>query len=142
MGLSRTDLTSVFTQTWVDALKAVPELGMSATVTISDPSTAESTWAPGTGLVTSPDEWYSGIARIQPIRSSTYGEGTRYQALRVSIPVDNTRPAARVGFTLKVDSAPLNPELEEYLAVCTEVADGSNPLERTLVFTVNHGLRA
>lgn len=141
MGISRTDLTSVVNDNWVAAARVSAESMMVATGTIYDPNTATTTWVDGTGQVTSPTVLGTGKMRIQPLRSSTAPEGKRVQAVQVSVPLDFLSVPARVGFTLTVTDSPFNPDLETYVYTCVEVSDSSNPVERTLIFSVNHGLR-
>lgn len=143
MGLSRNALTSVFTPEWQTALKGAPEKGMVATVKIFDPNTTTSTWVPGTGLVTSPTTWYAGKARVQPLRSSNTKEGKQVQYVQVSVPIGGPfTGTVHVGFSMSVSVSPLNPDLLTYVYTCVEVADSSNPVERTLTFLANHGLSA
>ena len=140
MAISRSQLTSVFTEDWVEGLRPAVEVGMIATGTISDPKSAEIVFTPGVGQVSTPSVKYTGKMRLQPLRSSNKGGEERLQAVQVSVPVDAFSEPARVGWTLRVTDSPLNSELESYVFTCIEVADASAPLERTLIFTVNHGL--
>lgn len=141
MVLTRSDLTSVFTPKWQAALKDAPLWGMIATVSIFDPEATDATWVPGTGMVTVPAApWYTGNARIQPIRNAQFVEGDRIQAVRVSLPIDGPFTGnVRVGFSMSVsDGGPLNSDNETLGYSCIETMDSSNPLERTLVFEVNY----
>lgn len=140
MGLSRTGFLSVFTADWQDRLKDAPERGMVAAVTIYDSEAAESTWVPGTGLVTVPsDPWFTGKARIQPIRNAQYIEGDRVQAVRVSLPIDGPFTGSiSTGYVLEVTNGGLNPDNMALVYNGIETMDSSNPLERTLVFEVNY----
>jgi hypothetical protein len=81
--------------------------------------------------------------RIQPLQSTNNTDGDWTQGVLVSVPITGPfTPGmdARVGFGLKVSSAPLNPELTKYVFTCVEVMDSSNPVERTLKFKVNHAV--
>jgi len=141
--LSRSALENVFTSEWQTALKGAPEKGMIATVKIFDPNSTTSTWVPGTGMVTNPTTWYEGKARVQPISSSNTIEGKRVQYIEVSVPIDGPfTGTVHVGFSMSVSASPLNADLLTYVYTCVEVADSSNPVERTLIFLANHGLSA
>lgn len=149
MGLNRTSLTNVFTPEWVAMASPSPESGMIAKGEIFDTNGGTATWTPGTGMSTSKTTWYGagglGKMRIQPLRDTQNTDSDWNQTVLVSVPI--TGPftpgmEARVGFGLKVSSAPLNPELTKYVYTCIEVMDSSNPVERTLKFKVNHAVQS
>lgn len=148
MGLNRTSLIGVFTPEWVAMASPSPEKGMTAKGEIFNPSVQGATWVAGTGLTVPKASWYGagglGKMRVQPLRDTQNTDGDWNQTVLVSVPI--TGPftpgmEARVGFSLKVSSAPLNPELTKYLYTCIEVMDSSNPVERTLKFKVNHAVQ-
>lgn len=141
MGISRSDLTNVVSDAWVESLRPSAESLMVATGTIFDPNSTDTTWVDGVGQVTTPATVGTGKMRIQPLRSSTAPDGKRLQAIQVSIPLNFLSVPARVGLGLTVTDSPFNTDLETYVYTCIEVADSSNPVERTLIFSVNHGLR-
>lgn len=141
MGISRSDLTTVVTDNWVAAARVSAESMMVATGSIFDPNSTSTTWVDGVGQVTTPTTLGTGKMRIQPIRSSTAPDDKRMQAVLVSVPLDFLSVPARVGFGLTVTASPFNTDLTSYVYTCIEVADSSNPVERTMIFSVNHGLR-
>jgi hypothetical protein len=135
-------LTKLFSVQWRDALRVVPEMGMTAQIEFYLPA-PKPTYDPVTGTYTSvPTVVWSGMARVQPLRSAAAkannADDTVVQSVLVSIPI-----IAGLGFDLRPEhrarvlSAPLNPLLTKYLYVANEVMDSSNPIERTFVFTVN-----
>lgn len=144
MAISRSDLTSVFTPKWQAAVSVAPERGMVATVTIYDPDSTSATFVPGVGMVTVPaTPWYTGKARIQPLRSARQTEGTRIQAVLVSVPITGPFTGdVGIGFTMDVtDGGLLNEDNKTMVFTCTETMDSSNPVERTLYFDVNYQAR-
>lgn len=82
-------------------------------------------------------------ARIQPIRASVHKASavnpTEVQNFLVSMPVTSRVPVL-LGTRMRVVSSPLNPTLEDLTFSLREISDSSNPLEWTLVFTVDTGL--
>jgi ABC-type sugar transport system substrate-binding protein len=143
MAVSRTQLTSVFNSAVVAALAPVAEKSMVATGTISDPNANNAQWTAGTGMSVTGSVWYNGKMRVQPVRSASPVDGDWTQSIRVSVPISAAASGeARVGFVLSVTDSPFNPELKKYVYTCVEVADSSNPVERTLTFRVNHALSA
>ena len=147
MVLNRTSLVGVFTPEFVAMAKPSPESGMVAKGEIFDPNISGATWTPGVGTTVTKTTWYGaggiGKMRVQPLRDTNNTDGDWNQTVLVSVPIDGPfAPGveARVGFALKVSSAPLNPELTKYLYTCVEVMDSSNPVERTLKFKVNHAV--
>jgi len=141
VGISRSDLTTVVNDNWVAAARVSAESMMVATGTIFDPNSTDTTWVDGVGQVTTPATLGTGKMRLQPIRSATAPDGKRIQAVQVSVPLGFLSVPARVGLGLTVTSSPFNHDLETYVYTCIEVADSSNPVERTMIFSVNHGLR-
>jgi len=133
----------LFSQAWVDALKATPEAGMVSTIKVYDPNTGAAVYDPVTGTyVTVPTILYTGKARVQPIRgaraTAVAGNDTFTQMVLVSIPIDagkllDLRPRHR----MQVTAAPLNPTLTMYLFAVQEVLDSTNPIERTFYCTTN-----
>ena len=147
MVLNRASLTNVFTPEWVAQASPSPEAGMVAKGEIFDNNGGTAAWVPGTGMTVTKTTWYGanglGKMRIQPLQSTGNVEGDWTQGVLVSVPI--TGPftpgmEARVGFSLKISSAPLMTELTKYLFTCVEVMDSSNPVERTLKFKVNHAV--
>ncbi len=133
----------LFSQPWVDELKTSPELSQVATVTIVNPKSSQrvynallDTWT--TAAVTA----YTGPARVQPLRSASArevrGNETTTQTFLFSLPIGLSEGVDfRTGFIATVTESPLNAALLNYQYVLTEITDSSNPVERTLVFTVN-----
>lgn len=141
MGLNYRPVT-LFNPAWVEALRGAPESGMASTVLIYDPNVSESIYDPDT------DTWndvqepiWTGPARVQPLRSANNkdqpGNETTVQTVLVSIPISTNTENFRAGLQLDVLTAPLNPSLLTYQFVLQEIVDSSNPLERTLMFTVD-----
>lgn len=135
-------MRKLFTTQWRDALKGVPELAMAAQIQFYLPDPTP-TYNPTTGQYdTTPTVVWSGMARVQPLRSANSttnnANDTTVQTVLVSIPIlagldFDLRPKHRA----KVLSAPLNPLLTKFLYVTQEVTDSSNPIERTFIFTVD-----
>lgn len=134
--------TTIFNPAWVAALRGTPESAMAATVLIYDPNSSGRVYNPDT------DTWtdvqtpvWTGKARVQPLRSANNkdqpGNETTVQTTLVSIPVDAVTEDFRPGLQMDVLTAPLNPALLTYQFVLQEIMDSSNPLERTLMFTVD-----
>lgn len=141
MGLNYRPMT-LFNPAWVEALRGAPESAMSATVLIYDPKTSQRIYDPETDTWTDVQQTiWSGPARVQPLRSANNkdqpGNETTVQTVLVSIPVDAVIEPFRPGLQLDVLTAPLNPSLTTYQFVLQEIIDSSNPLERTLMFTVD-----
>lgn len=143
MGLS-TPPRPLFNTAWQAGLARSAETAQIATILIYDPATSTSTYNPVTNKFESiPVTIYSGPARVQPIRSAAEtsdggGNDTTVQTIRVQLPIDATvgidfRPRHRG----KVTSSPLFTGLTKYVYTLREVADSSNPFERTLEFDVN-----
>jgi hypothetical protein len=140
MGL-KTNARTLFSPAWQEALRGAPESAMDATVLIFannanevyDPDT--DTW---TNVVTT---LYSGKARVQPMRNvnnvNQIGNATTVQAVLVSIPVNTETLNLRPGHRLNVLTSRLNPSLLTFQFVLTDIMDSSNPIERTLMFTVD-----
>ena len=132
---------NIFTQRWVDGLKHVPESGMAAEIamyTLGDKVYDEAT----NTYVYTKNYLYTGKARVQPLRSATPrilpNDTTSVQTVLISLPIDavlneDIRPSVQV----RVTSAPLNPSLTKYQYIIKEIADSSNPLERTFQAEVN-----
>ena len=144
MGLLSSYYTGkLFTQEWVDALKDTPERGMNATVRIYDPESGSAVYNPATGTyTTTPDVVYTGMARVQPLRSARAegapGNAAYTQTVQFQIPIDagkliDLRPKHRV----EVTACDLNPQLTKFLFAVQEILDSSNPIERTFLCTVN-----
>lgn len=131
----------LFTQKWVDGLKAAVESAMGAEIAIYeivgepsyDPDTDE--WNPTT------QTYYTGKARIQPIRSvltaEAPGNTSTVQGIRFQIPIDAFADDLRPGMLVDVTASPLNTTLLEFEYVLSGVVDSSNPFERTLEAKVN-----
>lgn len=131
----------IFTQAWVDGLKAVAESGMAAEISIYE-TTGEPVYDPDE------DEWtettttyYTGKARVQPIRSvqtaEAPGNTSSVQGIRFQIPIGAFADDIRPGMLASVTSAPLNTTLLDFDYVISGVVDSSNPFERTLEAKVN-----
>ena len=132
----------LFNPEWVKALKGAPESAMSATVMIYAPNTSTEVYDPDTDTWTSvPTIIYSGPARVQPLRSANSkdqpGNETTVQTVLVSLPVITSDINFRPGQRMDVLAAPLNVSLLTYQFVLHEITDSSNPLERTLMFTLD-----
>lgn len=150
MGLTRKP-KPLFTQAWVDGLRAVPEAGMTARFKIS--STTYGAWDPATDdkEVLVHKVYYEGPARVQPLRTATRrtteGNDTSVQPVLVSIPIstpefpDIMDTDFRVGLDGEVTSSPLNPALMLVKFRLSEFLDSSNPFERTIMFNVNQESR-
>lgn len=139
----RGHLTDIFTPEWVDALKGTPESAMAAEIeifkqgkTIYDPEQHE--------YVTDKTVYYSGKARVQPIRMEvqTYqvGNPTSIQNIRVQIPIDANFDI-KMGMLVQVTAAPLNEVLTKYIYNVSKIADSSNPFERTFQCTIDQEIR-
>lgn len=131
----------LFTQKWVDGLAPVAESAMVADVSIYVVD-GEPSYDPDT------DEWtaetttyYSGKARVQPIRSvltaEAPGNTSTVQGVRFQIPISAFADDLRPGMLVTVTSSPLNTTLTEFEYVLHGVVDSSNPFERTLEAKVN-----
>lgn len=139
--------TQLFTKRWQDEVSPVPESGMAGTVRVYDPNLGDAEWDfdAGEWTGTAPDI-YTGPARIQPLRSTNDkaqpGDSTTVQQVLVSIPVSR---AAGVEFETfhqaVITASPLNADLGRYVFALRELMDSTNPLERTLIFTVNQEAR-
>jgi hypothetical protein len=131
----------LFTQAWVDGLKAAAESAMVAEIaiyeTIGEPSynPVTDTWSQTT------QTYYLGKARVQPIRSVLMAEApgntSTVQGIRFQIPIDAFADDLRPGMLVDVTDSPLNTTLLEFEYVLNGVIDSSNPFERTLEAKVN-----
>lgn len=126
----------LFTQAWVDGLRASVESAMVATITIYV-VVGEPAYNPTTDTWTeSRTTYYTGKARIQPIRSTQVAEApgntSSIQGVRVQIPVTELSDDLRPGMRLDVTASPLNATLLDFSYVISDVVDSSNPIERTL----------
>lgn len=148
MGLKRNERT-LFSPAWQEALRGAPESAMDATVLIFDTNTTgdvynpdTDTWTrvvttvygPGVGDVT-------GKARVQPLRGTNTieqsGNETGVQTVLVSLPIATKAIDFRPDMRLNVLTSRLNPSLVHYQFVLTDIVDSSNPIERTLMFSVD-----
>lgn len=141
MGL-KTNARTLFSPAWQEALRGAPESAMDATVLIYDPNVQNDVYDADTDTWTRvPSNIYSGKARVQPLRSANDiaqpGNETTVQTVLISIPISTNSLAFRPGLRAEVLSAPLNPSLLAYQFVLSDITDSSNPIERTLLFTVN-----
>jgi hypothetical protein len=141
MGLN-TNARTLFSAAWQEALRGAPESAMDATVLIYDPNTSSDVYDADTDTWTRvPTNVYSGKARVQPLRNVTNipqpGNETTVQPVLISIPITTNEIDFRPGLRAEVLSSPLNPGLTAYQFVLSDIIDSSNPIERTLMFTVN-----
>lgn len=142
MGLKVNASRTLFSQEWVDALREVPEQGMVASIQLYDPQTSKA-------VLNWETKEYDQVplilgtskARVQPMRSAAsrnnLANDTTVQTVLVSIPVDELDLDIRPWHRGRVLTSPLNPLLTKFVYVVQEIMDSSNPLERTLMFTVN-----
>lgn len=131
----------LFTQDWVDGLTPAAKAGMVAEVSIyvvvGEPqyNVETDTWDAETTT------YYSGIARVQPIRSvltvEAPGNTSTVQGVRFQIPIEAFADDFRPGMPVAVTSSPLNTTLTEFEYHLSGVMDSSNPFERTLEAKVN-----
>lgn len=131
----------LFTQKWVDGLRASAEAGMVAEISIYE-TTGEPVYDPDTDTWTAETTtYYSGKARVQPIRSvltaEAPGNTSTVRAIRLQIPVTEFADDLRPGMLVAVTASPLNTFLLEFEYVLSGVVDSSNPFERTLEAKVN-----
>ncbi len=150
MGLTRKP-QPLFTQAWVDGLRAVPEAGMTARFKIS--TTKRGPWDSVTDSkpIIEHTVYYEGPARVQPLRTATRrtteGNDTTVQPILVSIPIsteeypDILSTDFAVGMEGEVTSSPLNPALLLVKMRLSEFSDSSNPFEKTLMFNLNQEAR-
>lgn len=134
MGLLSTG--QVFTQEWIDGLKAIPTQFMTATLKIALPQ-ARAIYDPATNSYNVPPETvvYTGSARVtarraalqQPLRENP----TITQAVQFQIPIEGNDFDLRNNFSVTVQDSPLNPWLLKYAYRVHEFVDSSNPIERT-----------
>ena len=92
------------------------------------------TFDPETGDYTYPEEHadeilYTGMARVQPVRTATEKVGTQIQPLLIS--VDQLDLDIRPKHMVRVIACAENTVLTAYKYVVTEVTDSSNLIERT-----------
>lgn len=142
MGLNR--VHRLYTPKWQAGVSRAAETAYSADFTIykvgeSVYDAVTDTW---TEVTTT---WYTGPARVQPLRTTRVdaqpGNTTTVQAVLVSIPVDENTIDFRPGLLGLATSVPLNPSAEMYRYILVDVVDGSNPMERTLMFRVDQEAR-
>jgi hypothetical protein len=136
----------LFTAAWVGAVKSVPERGMAASIRLYELS-GEPVYNPTTDEWSTPETTlYSGKARVQPLRSANLkkvaGNETTTITYLFSVPIENAGLDIRTGQQVEVTDSPLNPSLETYLFVVSEIADSSNPVERTFMAVVNQETEA
>lgn len=135
----------LFNTEWVAGLRGVPEAGMKASVEIFLPGTP--VYNPSTNDYTSVKSVaYEGKARVQPLRApgkrDTPANTTWVLAVLVSIPVDALSTDLVVGaHQMAITKSPLNADLLRYRFILNDAVDSSNPLERTLYFTLNQEVR-
>ena len=116
MGLNRKP-KPLFTQAWVDGLKAIPEAGMAAEFKIFTEDLGA--WDSATDSYPNRTEtvFYNGKARVQPLRTAvrrtTPGNDTTVQPVLVSIPIGTNVIDFRRGMWGRVTEAPLNPALKD-----------------------------
>lgn len=130
----------LFSARWVEGLAPVAEAGMVATIRvyrtdgepIYDPD--EDEWLEDV------TEFYSGKARVQPVRSSrevrNTGDSTYVQRTRFQVPVGSI-PDIRPDMLVRVTDSPHNRSLEADVFVVVETTDSSNPFEQTFECTTN-----
>lgn len=130
----------LFSDKWVAGLAPVSESGMTAEVAIY--TIGDRVWVPETDTWT--EETTTIVlsrARVQPIRSAyreiRAGDTTTVQNVQVSLPVENVVAPLEVNQRVAVLSSPLNPEQEKNQLIVSEVIDSSNPIERTIICTIN-----
>lgn len=133
----------IFTPQWVEMLAPTAEAAMAATVKIY--RVADREYNPETHKYdTTTVDYYTGKARIQPIRMEVQthltGNPTSYQNIRVQIPIAANFDI-RLGMKMKVTAAPLNPVLTNYTYEVSKIADSSNPIERTFQCTIDQEVR-
>jgi len=131
----------LFTQKWVDGLRASAESAMVAEVSIYT-VVGEPQYDPDTDSWTAETTtYYSGKARVQPIRSvltaEAPGNTSTVQGVRIQIPISAFADDFRPGMQVAVTSSPLNATLTEFEYHLSGVVDSSNPFERTLEAKVN-----
>lgn len=134
----------IFTQGWVDRLAPATLRTMPAEVEFYDPDLSEAVYDPATnsyigGTVTS---LYRGMARVQPIRSTSSvnnnANDTTVQSVLISIPIAFGKDLdLRTEHRGRVWSAPLMPVLTKFVYVVQEVIDSANAIERTFVMRVD-----
>lgn len=132
----------VFTQAWQDGMAATTRTTMPATVRLfrKDP---ERVYNPVTNTYDEiPTELYTGVGRVQPLRSSRFEpapmDSSYWQTVLISVPIADVKDVDfRVSDQGRVLEAPLNPAIQNYQYVVTEIIDSSNPLERTLLCSVS-----
>lgn len=133
----------LFSPAWVAALAPSAQAAQVATVRIYDPNVSQTVYDPiANTWVTATTEVYFGAARVQPLRGANQapstGNDTRVQSVLFALPIAATSALDfRTGLQAQVIDSPLNPSLLGYQYVLVEIMDSSNPVERTLIFTVN-----
>ncbi len=110
---------------------------MAATIQIALPD-GKPVYDPDTNTYSLPPETvvYAGKARVTPRRAALQQplreNPTITQAVQFQIPIDDGISFdLRTNYKVTVVSAPLNPTLLKYSYVVHEIADSSNPIERT-----------
>jgi hypothetical protein len=141
MGLN-SNARTLFSPAWQEALRGAPESAMDATVLIYSTNSSTEVYDADTDTWTRvPTNVYSGKARVQPLRNANDiaqpGNETTLQSVLVSLPISANVSNFRPGLRLDVLTAPLNPSLLTYQFVLTDIVDSSNPIERTLMFSVD-----
>lgn len=127
----------LFTDKWVNGLKAAPESGMAGEIEIFSYTVTYANFVP-----TQVDTiLWSGKARVQPLRTanqkSVPGDDSKVQQVLVSIPVDAIDVELRSDkHFVRVTKAPLNPTLAGFKYAVREVMDSSNPIEKTFITEV------
>lgn len=131
-----------FTARWQKGLEASRSMFMPCSVRIY--TLGEAVYDPATNTYTYPDsvDVYAGKARVQPIRSATQRilpqDNTFVQTVLVSVPITPVQSVDfRGGMQARVTECLLFPGLTTYQYVIQEVMDSGNPVERTLLFTVD-----
>jgi hypothetical protein len=126
----------VFTQEWVDGLKAIPAKFMPCTIRIYRQTVAP-VWNPEiTGYSPAVEEdLYVGAARVTPRRGALNKplreNPTVTQTVQFQIPIDGYDFDLRNDCIVQVISSPLNEVLTDYSYRVHEVVDSGNPIEYT-----------
>lgn len=132
----------LFSSAWVDSVRTAPESAMAALILITDPNVSGAIYDPEIDHWTQVVETlYTGKARVQPIgavrHSGMRGNDSDIQFVRISIPISTATVDFRPGQQVEILSCALNPSLISYKLYISEIVDSSNPVERTLMTTVN-----
>lgn len=136
---------TVFTQEWVDGLKAIPAQFMPCSIQIAEeaetPLWDEQT---RTYIVNRP-VLYSGPARVTPRRGALQQplreNPTIIQHVQFQIPIDEYDFDLRNNCLVLVQSSPLNPRLLNYAYRVNELVDSGNPIEYTFWCIVDQEVR-